>query len=239
VTDDDRNALIAAAMPDYRSALYRLAWSMCPNGYADADDLMQEGYIAMWRAADADVDNLAGYLHTAARNRMTSVVRGDAQTGTKGKAPSSFKPRGVETRRRIREFQTAYRAEHGQEPNKSVIARGLGVHPTTVLEQMTRMGVADTAPTGLPSSLDALVEAHGWEAPLEAPDVLDSIALAYHRGEIAAALDGLPDAWRQYVIDRFWHGMTDAESNATRGTRVRWYRVRPILAEQLGHLATV
>jgi RNA polymerase sigma factor (sigma-70 family) len=235
----DRNALIAEAMPEYRRTLTSMARSMCPNSHADVDDLIQEGYIAMWRAAEARAENLAAYLTTAARHRMLDVVRGRAQLGTKGAAATSFKPRGEETRRRIREFQREWRAEHdGQEPTKAAIARGIGLDPSTVHEQMKRMGVmqaVDAPPVA--TSLDALVDDHYWSALLEAPDVLDGVALAYHHGEIAEALDDLPAHWRQYVIDRFWHGMSDAESNARRETSVRWYRVRPVLAERLAHLA--
>lgn len=45
----------------------------------------------------------------------------------------------------------------------------------------------------------------------EDPSVLDQVIEAYHAGEIAKALDLLTPKQREYVIARFWHGMSEAE----------------------------
>lgn len=52
------------------------------------------------------------------------------------------------------------------------------------------------------------------------PEVLDSVLLAYHEGEILAAINALPPAWREYVILRFWGGWTNAEISARQGTKL-------------------
>jgi len=238
-----RDEMLAAALPEHRAVIRRLVTQYLPNKVgADADDLAQEAYVAMWRAVDAEADNHAAYLVTAAKRRMASIVAGRTQLGTQGRAPSSFKPRGEETRHRIREFIRGFHAEHpGKEPSKAAIGRALGLDRSTISEQMSRMDVRDhdeTLPDQPATSLDALLDAYGWDAAVHADGTLDGVLLAYHDGEIAQALAALPKAWRDYVIDRFWHGMSERETQALRGQAVKWYRVRPVLAEKLAHLET-
>ena len=73
---------------------------------------------------------------------------------------------------------------------------------------------------------------------------LDGIELAYHHGQISEAIDSLPAHHRAYVVQRFWHGLSDTEIAAREGlssSKVlynRWTRtIRPLLAERLAHLA--
>jgi RNA polymerase sigma factor (sigma-70 family) len=64
-----------------------------------------------------------------------------------------------------------------------------------------------------PDSLDA-PRTEGGEAYadlLEAPDLLERIELAYHHGEIGAAIDRLSPQQRRYVLARFWLGLSGAE----------------------------
>ncbi len=79
-------------------------------------------------------------------------------------------------------------------------------------------------------------------ADLEAVDDIESMAVAYHEGEIAAALEKLTPNQRRYVQMRFWEGKTHKEieevfgynpgsvwSHKTSGARTR-------LEAELGHL---
>lgn len=43
------------------------------------------------------------------------------------------------------------------------------------------------------------------------PDLMSSTELAYHRGQILAALNALTPAQRKYVVARFWNGMNTRE----------------------------
>lgn len=52
----------------------------------------------------------------------------------------------------------------------------------------------------------------GVEALMVAADLADSAMWAYHRGEIARALDGLTPGQRRYVYLRFWAGVGEATS---------------------------
>lgn len=78
--------VVAAALPDYRRWLGAVARDLC--GWANRgyhDDLVQEGYVAMWRAAatyDPARGALASWLTTAARYRMTDVARRGFRTWT-------------------------------------------------------------------------------------------------------------------------------------------------------------
>lgn len=82
------------------------------------------------------------------------------------------------------------------------------------------------------------------------PDVADvcdvaidlaGVEMAYHHGEIRAAIDALNPRQREYVLARFWGGLTYNELNARFETKQSnaaiWKRVRRQLAEQLAHLA--
>jgi len=101
-------------------------------------------------------------------------------------------------------------------------------------------------PTGVVVDWNAVVsgdEDWGFEHLLEAADLLHSVDLAYHAGEIAECLNALAPADRAYVHARFWQGKTDTEIAAERGVSnkmlgTRWKRtIRPVLAERLAHLA--
>jgi RNA polymerase sigma factor (sigma-70 family) len=79
-----------------------------------------------------------------------------------------------------------------------------------------------------------------WEGAQAAHEVDRS----YHDGEIAAALQQLTLRQRDYVVARYWHGMSakelDAHFGVTNCAAAYWNtRVRSGLAEKLGHLASV
>ncbi len=51
----------------------------------------------------------------------------------------------------------------------------------------------------------------------EDPSVIDAVIEAYHAGEVHRALDTLTPKQREYVIARFWEGLTEAELTARFG----------------------
>lgn len=71
--------------------------------------------------------------------------------------------------------------------------------------------------------------AHGEELP-------ESIELAYHQGEIMAALEKLSPRERLWVLGRFWVGMTHAELKARKLDAQYWYRAKAKLEQDLDHL---
>jgi len=85
---------------------------------------------------------------------------------------------------------------------------------------------------------DFLVEA-------SAPEILDTLELAYHEGQILEAIRTLPRRHQEYVVLRFWGGWTHAELAPLMGVKTNnmarmWTEtIKPLLAERLAHLAEV
>jgi RNA polymerase sigma factor (sigma-70 family) len=134
VTPDD-------TLREYLNWLRKTAGNMIGFGDPRLDDLIQEGYIAMWRALGTfspDRGALPAWLTYKAHGRMQEFLR-----------------------------------------------RAKNV-PCTDL---------DAAP----------------EEALAAPDLIDSLSLAYHDGEIAQAISHLSPAQRRYVTARFWLGLSGKE----------------------------
>jgi RNA polymerase sigma factor (sigma-70 family) len=84
------------------------------------------------------------------------------------------------------------------------------------------------------NGIDVLVDSATW---------VDQVLLGYHTGEILQALSALTFTQREYVVLRFWGGMTDTEIAAHQGkTRGGvssvWHKaIRPALADQLALLS--
>jgi DNA-directed RNA polymerase specialized sigma24 family protein len=94
-----------------------------------------------------------------------------------------------------------------------------------------------------------------WHVPMkqrqhvftdDVPDViaasaeLDNVELAYHHGEIMEAIDRLPRRQREYVLLRFWGGLTYSKLvDLGYNPSEVWSAVRPKLSRDLGHLAEV
>lgn len=76
-----------------------------------------------------------------------------------------------------------------------------------------------------------------------AQNILDGVEMAYHQGEMFQAIAALPANQREYVILRFWGGLTEAEIAAEVHRSVptvqRWWsEAKGSLRASLGHLAT-
>jgi RNA polymerase sigma factor (sigma-70 family) len=132
VTDDD-------ILRDYLPWLRVVAGNLIGFENPDVQDLVQEGYIAMWKAIKSftpDKGKLDWWLKFKAANRMKTLA----------------------------------------------IRRPL---PDDELQD--------------------------WSLDIAAPDLLDQIDIAYHHGEIAAAIDRLTPQQKRYVIARFWLGLSGNE----------------------------
>lgn len=90
-------------------------------------------------------------------------------------------------------------------------------------------------------SLDRLMDVGLMTA---AQSVLDGIEMAYHQGEMFQAIAALPANQREYVILRFWGGLTEpeiaAETHRSVSTVQRlWSDAKGSLRAALGHLVSV
>jgi len=74
---------------------------------------------------------------------------------------------------------------------------------------------------------------------MEPSTSMAAVELAYHAGEISAALDTLTTRQREYVVLRFWNEWTRTELDQhfrTRNSGAMWQSSRTKLARELGHL---
>lgn len=84
---------------------------------------------------------------------------------------------------------------------------------------------------------------HTWvddvTSVVELPTVMGQIELAYHHGEIMAAINELTAKQREYVVLRFWRDWGQAELAAHFGYKPGglWSQAKPRLREALAHLA--
>lgn len=236
-SDDFGDPLDPDAVLDDRGRwLHAVASSMLGNARAhEHDDLYQEGLIAMWRATDSyDPDSgvpIASWLQHKARYRMLDVRNGKRLTGAPevDRSQASGDARGAASREKI---SAHLRANPKATLKEISAATGLGV--ATISYHRKRMGVDAPAPSY--SSLEALLD-EGFD-PATAGDLLDNIVAAYHRGEVAQALDVLTPAERKYVVLRFWHGLSGAELTSAFGYNpgALWTTAKKRLLPALAHL---
>lgn len=98
-----------------------------------------------------------------------------------------------------------------------------------------------------PASLDVLIEEDEdfFGKVLAAADLVERVELAYHHGEILAALADLTEPQRRYVVLRFWGGLSDVEmvreghfaANPGWLWRDHSRGARTVLRQRLAHLA--
>lgn len=224
------------ALQSYTGWLHTVARGMTAGHIHD--DLVQEGYIAMWRAYgsyDPDKGSLDYWLKNHAINRMRSVVAGERMTSTQERKDTTgfTQARGDETRKRIAEYEAANPGASGV-----AVAKALGISQATLSYQRKKMGTVTTAAalTDETVSMEAMTDA-GWD--LEGSENLESVFVAYHAGEIWDALSVLTPAQRKYVVARFWHGNTQAELTAMFGydPSSLWRVAKPKLQLRLAYLS--
>jgi DNA-directed RNA polymerase specialized sigma24 family protein len=230
-----REDALQLLLPDRRRWLSTVAFNMT-NSRVEAEDLMQEGMIAMWRAFDSyDLKSgipLASWLQTKARYRMIDVRNGKSdfgQTGSQGNG-SPISPRGVEARKKIREAL----AKHPQATGKE-LAELTGLSESTVSVQRKKLNEDVEPPKGF-SSLEALLD-EGFDLT-SADLVIEQVITGYHEGEILLALNSLTDAERKYTVLRFWGGMQSKELKAEFGydPHSLWKTAKAKLEQALSHL---
>lgn len=167
----------------YKPWLRTVARNMYKTQPERVDDLVQEGWIAIWRVLKKEGDVPEHFLKNAAICKMRNVIRDD--------------------HRDCRDISRS-RAD------------------------------------GLPTQN---IESHSADA--EAPSVwtqlqtdLGAIELAYHHGEIADALNALTPVQREYVVLKFWHGLSHAELVSHFGYKPAhlWQRSKATLEKELAHL---
>lgn len=237
VESGDVNALIA----DYEGWLHQRAWLL--SGANAHDDLVQEGRIAMWQALDTfkeDSGQLPHWLTFKANGHMLDCVRRGHWTGHERKETGATAA-GIAKRRQIDAFRGRFKVETGVYPTQQQIAESLGMSLASVNRYLNNPATEATG--GNEFSLEMLLDSdEGFHSLLSAADLVDSIMLAYHRGQIVQALDKLSPAQKRYVVLRFWCGFVGNELTAVFGYEPGslWTSkkngAREKLREELAHL---
>lgn len=131
---------------------------------------------------------------------------------------------------------SSFNREHGALPSWLTRAALYKMRETVRRQRWTgqpaRNHGQDKARQSEPVSIDAEIgDGITLADTLAAPDILESAELAYHEGEIFAALTSLTPNQREYVFNRFWRGMSTEEL-----PKGLWQRIRPKLRQELAHL---
>lgn len=193
-SESPRTLLIEQVLPDYRAWLRKVASGILGPTHEALDDLVQEGYIAMWRAVETfDPDQAPAdfWIKRSAHQRMLLVVRRHMSwTGLPDRRTDG--------------------GHGGNVPDRPVLSfAALNEHQIDYDPQDIMAG-----------------------------DAIEKAALGYHDGEILWALNQLAPREREYVVRRFWQGLTGPELDAVFHVHSPniWKKARPILREALAHL---
>lgn len=209
------------------------------------DDAEQEARIAMWKAAaDWSPDKslpFREFLHSRAHLRARGYAidgwaTGHPKTQSEVGVPRWSQESGRQLVAQVSATIRAFRQSEGRDPTNKEIAVEVGINPSSVSKVKARIG--QPSESFSTHSLDELLE-WGTDLFLEAPDLIDSVTLAYHRGEIYQAVDQMPEPARTYCVLRFWHGLTDAEASRELPgwhKHLLYREVKPLLRERLAHL---
>lgn len=68
-------------------------------------------------------------------------------------------------------------------------------------------------------------------------EAIEQVESDYHDGRVAQAVSELPDGYRNYVIERFWHGVSTTELQKIMSPSI-WPRVKKRLASELQELVS-
>lgn len=212
----------------------------------DRDDIVQEGVIASWRAIttfDPDRGRLDWWMRSRSHLRMLSASTSRSWTTSEEKVVTYVKEASG-TRVLVAEFLHEFYHEHGRRPSNREIATGVGVSPSVVTYHLKRglpalddvYEVSLDEPLAEGSSLDMA----GLIEDRSASDLIEHAVMAYHRNEIAQALDSLTPKQRQYVESYFWGGLSHSEMSDLFGYEPRgiWRGARKNLEKALLHLDT-
>lgn len=189
---------------EYRPFIYKIALQY--SGYAEMDDLMQEGYLGLYSAA-IRFDQNAGasfltYVAFWIRQRMRRYIENCCSTV---RISSGMAARV----QKYRKLQSDYQKQFGHKPSSDEIRALMGISRSEydTMQQAVRMGqVASlSAPTGEDDST-TIGDSIGNEGIED--DIIDRIDQEDMKRDVHAAVDKLPDREREIINLRYFEGLT-------------------------------
>lgn len=212
------------------------------SAYADIEDLLQEGYLALYPAIDGfNPDNgnkFLSYATTVIDQRLRRYI---SDSGSPVRIPEHERVKIYEYKKMVNAFQTYL----NRKPTRQEIARSMGLSDKAVreLEKSVRMGQI--------TSLDTLLTDEGGTDTLidmipdennAMSDVIDDMQQEELEAVIWDVVDSLPGKQGAVIRARFQRGQTLKETGAELGVTLE--RVRTVQNEGLrglrrGHRARV
>lgn len=134
-----------------------------------------------------------------------------------------------------------YRAERGSLPSWLTQAALWRMREVVVSKSWTGRPARHQGRTPVKGIAEYPTELEVLESALSGQEMLESVELAYHHGEISDVIAALPSAQRRYVRLRFWQGARKPELTAAYGydPSALWRRAKPVLQEKLEYLSDV
>lgn len=189
---------------EHRPFIYKIALQY--SGYAEMDDLMQEGYLGLY-SATIHFDKEAGttFLTYAAfwiRQRMRRYIENCCSTV---RISSGM----VARIQKYRKLQSDYQKQFGHKPSADEIRTLMGISRSKYdnMQQAVRMGTIASlsAPTG-EGDTTTIGDTIGNEGIED--DIIDRIDQEDMKRDIHAAVDKLPDREREVITLRYFEGLT-------------------------------
>ncbi|MBT9770725.1 sigma-70 family RNA polymerase sigma factor [Coprococcus catus] len=189
---------------EHRPFIYKIALQY--SGYAEMDDLMQEGYLGLYSAAIRFDQNAgASFLTYAAfwiRQRMRRYIENCCSTV---RISSGMAARV----QKYRKLQSDYQKQFGHKPSADEIRALMGISRSEydTMQQAVRMGTIASlsAPTGEDDTV-TIGDTIGNEGIEDA--IIDRIDQEDMKRDVHAAVDKLPDREREVITLRYFEGLT-------------------------------
>lgn len=177
------------------------------QGYAEMDDLMQEGYLALCEAVrQYDPEQGATFLHYAGfwiRQSMQRYIDNCCQ-------PVRIPVHAQDAIRKYKKAVREYRQYYGCEPPERALCAILGVGRENLhtIQENARMGQIDSLSRVIGGEEDLTVEDTVASGEDVEGDCIRAVDREMMRREVWLAIDQIPDRLRDTVKFRYRDGMT-------------------------------
>ena len=205
-----------------RGYVYKIAKKY--SGYAEMDDLMQEGYIGLCEAVrQYDPDRGASFI-----NYATFWIRLDMQRYIDNCCSVVRLP--VHAREEMREYNKAveqYKQYYGHEPTESNLCAMLGVdrEKINIIQENARKGQIDSLNRVIGGDDDDITIADTVTSGEDMEeDVIQELDRENMSRELWLAVDQLPGEFPEAIRHRYIDGMTMKETGQRMGVGVEYVR---------------
>lgn len=206
------------------------------SGYAEMDDLMQEGYLGLHEAIrHYEPDQNSSFIHYAAFWIKQIMQRYVDNCSSVVRIPVHAREDIREYRKAVREYQKYY----GCEPSETVLCALLHVdcEKLHAIQQNTRMGQIDSLSKPIAGEDEDIMVCDTVESGEDIEeDIICKLDRENMNRELWIAVDQLPDNLPEVLRHRYIDGMTLKETGQSMGVGIE--RVRQIEYKAMRKLRT-